>query len=359
MVVTVKQQLTTHFLLLVANFAYSCAYVIAKTPLKVIHPLHYTSIRSLISTILMLLFWIVRDFNFSFEYRKQEQNKERQSWVSWTMGKIPNSRDALLLGLSGFFLIPLNQNLNSAGLVFVDGVVAGAIQPSVVVFTAIISIILGNEAKSGLKFFGMLLSVVGATCMVMIKINQSDSVLELEISRDSIIGTCLFLGNCLCYSIAMNINRYLQDHHNMSSTVVSVWSSIFGCLFSCVLSLMFYSLTDFTKCDLYCVLGVFYHGSVASAFPYMINVFAVGLLSPVVMSIYITTIPIFSVIIDYVLYERMISISSILAISTIIAGVFLVGYSKHQESKGKEQIIMLDMGQPQSYSTDVLRRRKY
>jgi drug/metabolite transporter (DMT)-like permease len=102
--------LFVHFMLLVANLCFAMSYFAAIYPLKTINSVHYTTFRCAVATVFLLIFWLVWDRNFVFEYRKEAVEKS-MGFKAWAIGKMPNVRDTIVLAAAGIVMIPLNINV--------------------------------------------------------------------------------------------------------------------------------------------------------------------------------------------------------------------------------------------------------
>jgi drug/metabolite transporter (DMT)-like permease len=218
--------------------------------------------------------------------------------------------------------------------------VGAVFQPSSVVFTAFISsVILRTEAKSWLKFIGLVISIVGALAMVFItsasKSKGDDSektFFGIEVSMNSLIGASFFIANCFLFGLGLNIQG-IALRRKIPPNTVTLWTFIWGTGLNIPVCFIFYSGTNFVETDTYAWLAVIFAGSIGCALPFLINTVAVNDLSPMVASAYETTVPIFSFIIALIISDSSVNWWCTLAAAVILAGVFLVGYAKYREEK--------------------------
>ncbi|KAL0481804.1 hypothetical protein AKO1_012398 [Acrasis kona] len=339
-----NSQLFVHLLLIIANVSFAALYMISKYALTYFNPVHLTMYRSIICTLSIAPLWLIIDRNYVFDVRR-EAVSSMPKWKAFVFGKIPDLKTTLLLALSGLLVIPLNQIAFIFGLKYTDSLVAGVFQPSTVVFTAFISILLRNEAKSILKFVGIAISVVGAISMILVTgaTNKSDKekeedtfvVFGVKFSINGVIGACFFIGNTLSYSVYINVQRVLLAR-KIPSFTVTFWSFLFGTILCVPITLFFINGMDYSDTggkNIWLLWGcVFFAGIIGGAVPFVITTFASGRLSPIVVSTYSTTIPIFSAILSLIVVGHIASYWSIPCCTLIIIGVLMVGYAKYKEN---------------------------
>ncbi|KAL0476360.1 hypothetical protein AKO1_006266, partial [Acrasis kona] len=303
--------------------------------------------RDIVCTASLVPLWLIIDRDFVFESRK-EATSTMTKWKRFFIGKIPDWKTNLILLISGTLLIPCNQLLFIFGLQHTSPMVAGIFQPSSVVFTAFISIALRFEQKSLIKFIGIGVAVVGAITMIIVSGSnqpkqQDDSTFNIfgfDFSINGIIGSCLFLFNTLAFSSYLNVQKLLAGK-NIPAFTVTIWTFFYGTLQCIIVCLFFINSMDYSQThgkSIWLLWGcTLFAGIIGGSIPFVVTTYSSGILSPIVVSIYSTTVPVFSMILEFITLGHLNSYWSILCCSLIIAGVLMVGYAKYQESKVQKE----------------------
>lgn len=108
--------------------------------------------------------------------------------------------------LPGVFIF-IDQACSLTGVTLADPISAAAWQPSQVIFTTAISVLIGMEVLTLRKAIGILLTVGGALCLVFLSPDNAGSV-----GPSPMIGNVFFCCNCLASSLEVIIWRKLLCH---------------------------------------------------------------------------------------------------------------------------------------------------
>ncbi|MFL6197128.1 MAG: DMT family transporter [Thermoanaerobaculia bacterium] len=164
-----------HLTLILVQLAFGGFHVVAKAVLSDLAPLALAAIRVGMATpILMALAW-----------RRDRFVPARSDWPVL----------ALLGGLGVF----ANQALFITGLRYTTAINASILMPSLPVFTVAIAAVMGVERITRARMIGIVLSVAGAMALV--------NPMRFSADRAGAIGNVMILGNCLCYSLFLVLQR--------------------------------------------------------------------------------------------------------------------------------------------------------
>jgi drug/metabolite transporter (DMT)-like permease len=316
--------------------------MLSKFSLEYFNPVHFTLYRNISTTFFILPLWLFADRNFSFEYRK-EQTETMSGIKRYLLGKVPNWKDNALFMLSGLLVIPLNQVAFIFGLYYTDSFTASVFQPSSVVFTAFISIMLRFEDRSILKFVGIGLSVIGAVTMVLVAGSSQPAkeggfqILGFNLSMEGLLGAFFFLANTFCFSAYLNVQRALLGR-KIPPFTVTMFSFVYGTFFCAIVTLAFINTMDYSKTTLASWAATFSAGFIGGTIPFVVATVASSKLSPIVVATYTTTIPLFTGLLSVALGQFIVWYS-IFPGALIMIGVFTVGYAKYRESKAAQAAV--------------------
>ena len=123
-----------------------------------------------------------------------------------------------LLGVGG------SQGLNLLGMYYTNPINVGMVQPLQPIITAVVCIVLGIERLSMSKAFGILVSVLG--CMAVVIAGQESP--NRNIHTDFLLGNVLLIGNCLCMSAYLILQKGVLAE--VPTWTVTAWVLVWGSL---------------------------------------------------------------------------------------------------------------------------------
>lgn len=282
--------LTTVSLIYGANFS------IAKIPMQheVVQPLGFIFMRVLSG---FIFFWTLRLLFVREKIRKQDYK-----WF-------------VLCGLTG---IAINQSLFFEGLKYTNPVNGALMMTCTPIIVLILSRYLLNEKITKLKLLGIFVGFVGASILILKGFEG--------MTWQSVKGDVLVLLNAVSFSFFLIIARKLTPHYH-PFTIMSVAFSV------ALVALLPIGLKPFLNTEWSQMLPVDFY-SVAfvlfftTCITYLLNTWAVGKVSPTIVSSFIYLQPLFAAIIAITLKMDSLSFRMILAGSLIFLGVFLASRKK-------------------------------
>jgi drug/metabolite transporter (DMT)-like permease len=202
--------------------------------------------------------------------------------LAWRRDRVvPARQDLPILALLGGLGVFANQLLFITGLKYTTATNAAILMPSMPVFTVAAAAALGIEKIGRQRLVGILLSVAGALVLV--------NPLRFSTDRDAALGNALILGNCLCYSLFLVLQRPVLAR--LPWRTVIAWSFLFGTLGVLPLAVPALAALEAAKVPAGTWLGVAYIIVFPTVFAYAASTWAVRRSSPALVAAYTTLQP--------------------------------------------------------------------
>ena len=230
--------------------------------------------------------------------------------------------DLFRLALCGLFGVAINQMFFFLGLKLTKPINASLIMTTTPILVLVISSILINEKITGKKILGIALGAIGAIMLVCY--GQS-----VSFESSGFLGDMLIFINASSYGIYLVIvKKMMLKYHPFT---VLRWIFTFGILIVLPFSIGQLTRTEwvaFTPIIWWCLVYVLLGTTILT---YLFNGFALQIVNPSTVSIYIYLQPVLAAMIALMLGQDTLSGSKLIAAGLIFTGVFLV--SQPQKSK--------------------------
>jgi len=293
--------LQAHIALFLVALIYGANYTIAKDVMGegYLEPLPFILLRVSCGT---LLFWIFH-----------------RMLVAETVEK----KDLLRLAICGLFGVALNQMLFFSGLNRTTPINASLIMTTTPILVLIASAIYLGERITPVKVGGILLGALGAGLLIAYGERLSFG--------EGWKGDLLVFLNASCFGIYLvMVKKLMLRYHPV--TVVK-WVFLFGLCFVIPFSVKGALVTDWQSFTPRIWLAVAYVLICTTFLAYLFNNFALSVVNPSVVSIYIYLQPLLATLIALLVGSDQLSPIKILAASLIFAGVYLVSFGGKKRQK--------------------------
>lgn len=282
-----------HLLLFLVTLIFSANYSIAKIVMDddYLQPLGFILLRVLAA---MTLFWLFHLFFVRERVRR---------------------RDLGLLFLCGLFGVGINQPFFFTGLRYSTPINASLILTTSPILVLLISAALLGEAITRLKLLGILLGAAGA--ITLIAYGKS-----LNVTRTQMFGDLLIVVNASSYGLYLVLVKKLMSKYH-PVTVVK-WVFTFGFLMVLPLGYGEVMAADWSSFSTGIWLAIGYVLVFTTFLAYLLNAYALTLVSPSVVSIYIYLQPFLTTLIALAWGKDQLTAVKVAAGLLIFAGVYLV-----------------------------------
>lgn len=236
-------------------------------------------------------------------------------------------KDIARLVLSGFFGVAINQLMFFNGLNLTSPINASIIMTSNPILVLVISHMMLREVITKSKILGVVIGGLGAVLLLLSAKNS--------LGHASLQGDLYVFINALSYGIYLVIVKPLLSKYKPSTVIFYVF--LFGWIFVTPVGINQAIRVEWSSMPLSILIGVFYVIVFTTFFAYMLNIFALKIVSPAVSSTYIYLQPVlaglFAFIGDRMLnevngYSQDITLFKIFCTLLIFIGVYLVGRKK-------------------------------
>ncbi|PCH91502.1 MAG: EamA family transporter [Bacteroidetes bacterium] len=295
-----NRNIKAHIALLITNLIYGANYTIAKEAMpEYILPSGFILLRVSGALLLFVIF--------------------HRLMVKESVDKI----DMLRLATCGLFGVAVNQLLFFKGLSITNPINAAIIMTINPVMVLLFASFLIREVITLKRTLGIILGIGGA--VLLITYNSTSSF-----SLESSIGDLWIFLNAASYGIYLVIVKPLMNKYNPLTVIM--WVFGFGLLY--VLPFGFSELTQvrWTTLPMPIVLAMSFVVIFTTFAAYLLNIHALKVLSPTVVSYYIYLQPLLASIVALMFAKDVLSMEKIVAAALIFAGVALVSTgtnSKH------------------------------
>ncbi len=285
-----------HIALFFVALIYGLNYVIAKEVMgdgQSVPPLALVMMRAIAGLVLFSLFHLIF-------VRERIQRK-----------------DFGLIMLAALFGIALNQIFFLMGLQRTTPINASLIQTSTPIMVLLASALLLGEKITRRKLLGIFLGATGA--VILISYGQ-----RISFNLQYLTGDLMVLTNAIFFGLFLVIGRTLMKKY--SPITVSRWLFTFGIFYIMPFGLPPFLKTDWAALSTGTWLGIAYILIATTFLAYLFNAYALKLVSPSIVSIYIYLQPLFASLLSLTLGMEKLSMGKILAGALIFIGVYLVSY---------------------------------
>lgn len=288
-----RSQLFAHSALLLATLIYGANYTIAKEVLdfNYIQPVAFVVIRAFTGLLLFSLF--------------------HQLFIRENVDR----KDLIALLICGIFGVAINQSFFFLGLKLTKPIHASLIMTFIPMIVLIISFIYLKERVTKSKILGI---ITGAVGVILLIFQGATGVGGSNIA----LGDFLIFINACSYSMYLVlVKRLLTKYHPV--TVIK-WIFLFGFIAVLPFGIQDLLIIDYTTFNSTIWWAIIYVCLCTTFIAYLCNVYALKLVSPTTVSIYIYVQPIFASIIAIAMLRDHLDLVKIIAGVLIFYGVYLV-----------------------------------
>jgi drug/metabolite transporter (DMT)-like permease len=299
-----------HLSLFAVAFIYGANYTIAKEVLnnEYIQPWGFILMRAACAC---LLFWL---FHMTVVKEKVER------------------KDLALFALCGFTGVAVNQLFFFTGLKLSQPINAALIMTSTPIIVIAISPLLTNERITTWKASGILTGAIGAVLLVI----YGRSV---QLGKENLWGDIFLFINAVSYSFYLVLVKRLMYQYNPFT--VLKWVFTFGLFFIIPFGAPQLKGINWAAFPPAIWLAIIYVLIFTTFFAYLLNAYAIKILSPTIAGIYIYMQPLMAAIIALWLGKDELTEIKVLAGGLIFLGVFMVTRPTKQE-KTTNDVTKLD-----------------
>lgn len=303
-----KSTLTAHLALFGVALIYGSNYVIAKGIMPdIVGPSGFIFLRVYGASILFL--------SVIFILRK----------------KMPDKKDLGRLALCGLFGIAINQLMFFNGLSRTTAINSAIIMTTTPIIVLILSAIILKERVTSRKIIGIIFGAVGAIGLVVLSARGN-------LPGVSVTGDSMILINAISFSLYLVIVKPLMSKYD-PITVIS-WAFFFGAIYILPFSLGQAMEIDWRALEPQQLFSIIYVVVVATFVVYLLNVFALSILSPNIVSSYIYLQPVVTLGFGFLFFSLGLfdakrpafSVGTAVCTGLIFVGVYLVGRKAKKEN---------------------------
>lgn len=238
-------------------------------------------------------------------------------------------KDFIRLMFAGLFGVAINQLLFFNGLNLTSPINASIIMTSNPILVLVISHMVLREVITRNKIAGVLIGGLGAV-LLLLSSRQSGNI-----GHDSLEGDLMIFINAMSYGIYLVIVKPLLKKYNPITVIM--WVFIFGWFFVLPFGFQQAMEVEWKELPNSVLWGVFYVIVFTTFLAYLLNIFALKIVSPSVSSTYIYLQPVlaglFAYLADYFMnindgYSQDITLFKVFCTLMIFVGVYLVGKKK-------------------------------
>jgi drug/metabolite transporter (DMT)-like permease len=293
--------LKAHLAILTANIIYGANFTIAKEVMpKYIYPSGFILLRVAGA---LSLYWL---FSFFFPKEKVER------------------KDLFTLFLCGLFGVAINQLLFFAGLNITTPINAGIVMITTPIMVLIGANVMIKERITIYKLAGIVLGVLGAFLLI----GAGKSV---SFNANTALGDFFILVNAASFAIYMVMVKPLMAKYQTITVLKYVF--LFGFLFVVPFGLPEVLVVDWQNIPRVIWYAILFVVIATTFFAYTLNTYALRILSPSIVSIYIYLQPILAAAIALYYGKDHLTFIKVLSAVMIFLGVYLVSRSPVKEAR--------------------------
>lgn len=308
------ENLWAHLALLTVNLIYGANYVLAKDIMPdYILPNGLILIRVAGAT---LLFWIVRLFIWE---------------------KV-NRKDLILIALCALFGVSLNQLFFFNGLNLTSPINSSIIMTSNPIMVVILAFFLLKERIQPLKITGVIVGTFGAVWLILLG-NPHGS------GTSSILGDIYIFINSLTYALYLVLVKPLMSKYKPITVITLVFTFGLGYIMLYPPVWTELRLVDFSAIPAFIYWEIAFVIVAVTFLAYLLNIFALKIVSPSIASSYIYLQPVFAGVFAWLFvswlkadYVQDITLEKVFCSLLIALGVYLISVSSKKQKRLEQQI---------------------
>lgn len=228
-------------------------------------------------------------------------------------------KDLIRFMACGLFGIAINQILFFEGLNLTTPINASLIITSAPISVLIFSIFLLKEKVNFNKVTGIILGSAGAFLLILMSG-------KLSLSSSTFVGNILIFVNISSYALYLVLAKpIMKKYHPLT---VMKWVFNFGFLFVIPICFQQFQQTNFEAIPLNIWFSIAYVTIGVTILAYLLNVYSLQYVSPMVNSSYIYTQPAIAAITSYFILDEQLTIIKIASAIMIFLGVYFVSIRK-------------------------------
>ena len=279
-------------MLILLSAIWGSAFFAIKISVETINPFTVASLRLIIGSIILFLYFKYKDLKFIYSKKIIFQ--------------------IFLIGLIGNF-IPFS--LISWSEMYIQSNTAGLLLSVAPILTLIFSHFLTKDDKfSLLKFLSIIIGLIGVLFIFDIQnlIYNSDS-------SKFIIPKLFIIIAAIGYVIS-SILAYNMRH--MNSVTLTTFVTIFAALIS-IPFLIYFEFKSISSYSLNSMISLFYLGAFPTALAFLIRFHIIAKAGPIFLSYVAYLIPVFAILWGYIFLNEKINSSTLVGVILILLGVFI------------------------------------
>lgn len=308
------ENLWAHLALLTVNLIYGANYVLAKDIMPdYILPNGLILIRVAGAT---LLFWIVRLFIWE---------------------KV-NRKDLILIAFCALFGVSLNQLFFFNGLNLTSPINSSIIMTSNPIMVVILAFFLLKERIQPLKITGVIVGTFGAVWLILLG-NPHGS------GTSSILGDIYIFINSLTYALYLVLVKPLMSKYKPITVITLVFTFGLGYIMLYPPVWTELRLVDFSAIPAFIYWEIAFVIIAVTFLAYLLNIFALKIVSPSIASSYIYLQPVFAGVFAWLFmswlkadYVQDITLEKVFCSLLIALGVYLISVSSKKQKRLEQQI---------------------
>ena len=308
------ENLWAHLALLTVNLIYGANYVLAKDIMPdYLLPNGLILIRVAGAT---LLFWIVRLFIWE---------------------KV-NRKDLILIAFCALFGVSLNQLFFFNGLNLTSPINSSIIMTSNPIMVVILAFFLLKERIQPLKITGVIVGTFGAVWLILLG-NPHGS------GPSSILGDIYIFINSLTYALYLVLVKPLMSKYKPITVITLVFTFGLGYIMLYPPVWTELRLVDFSAIPSFIYWEIAFVIVAVTFLAYLLNIFALKIVSPSIASSYIYLQPVFAGVFAWLFmswlkadYVQDITLEKVFCSLLIALGVYLISVSSKKQKRLEQQI---------------------
>ncbi len=190
-----------------------------------------------------------------------------------------------------------------------------------------LGLLVGRDKFIWKQVFGMLLTIIGVGLIIFYQNGAT-----LTFSPETWWGYLIAFGAAFGIGFyGVFISKYVQKYGGLRTTF---WGLVFSAIFFTLFVIfsnpnLVYSFVSFEGL----IVGI-YTGFMVTAIPQLVTAIALGKIKPSVVFIYNLTIPVFTVIMDYLLFGDLVTMPFVFGAALVLIGVYITQVAR-REAKEK------------------------